>query len=61
MLVPDHFAWQDYLVFGLMLLLSAGVGVYHGFFGQQQKSTTEYLLGGRNLRAFPVAMSLVAR
>ncbi|XP_065351696.1 sodium-coupled monocarboxylate transporter 1 [Cloeon dipterum] len=56
----ERFSWQDYLVFGMMLLLSAGVGVYHGFFGHQQKSTTEYLLGGRNLRAFPVAMSLVA-
>ncbi|KAF4529676.1 hypothetical protein B566_EDAN010762 [Ephemera danica] len=56
----DRFSWPDYLVFSLMLLLSAGVGVYHGCFGTKQKSTSEYLLGGRSLRPFPVAMSLVA-
>jgi len=74
----------DYLVFGTMLIFSAGVGVYFGYFSKSKrrsharqrsaddtqndkaksdfgsKSMLEYLLGSRKLKAFPVAMSLVA-
>lgn len=75
----------DYMVFGSMLVFSASVGVYFGYFNKskpkrqttthqrhhetfEEKKTTdfgsksmlEYLLGSRKLKAFPVAMSLVA-
>lgn len=75
----------DYLVFGSMLVFSASVGVYFGYFNKSKlkrtpnqrhdddedyadkknvdfgsKSMLEYLLGSRKLKAFPVAMSLVA-
>lgn len=75
----------DYIVFGTMLVFSASVGVYFGYFNKSKskrqskrecttdeaytekkttdfgsKSMLEYLLGSRKLKAFPVAMSLVA-
>lgn len=76
----------DYAVFGSMLVFSALVGVYFGYFNKSKskrqaekhrhqdteaytekkttdfgsKSMLEYLLGSRKLKAFPVAMSLIA-
>lgn len=54
------FSWVDYVVFVFMLAISAVVGVYWGFM-KKQSTQTEYLLGGRNMKVVPVAMSLVAR
>ncbi|XP_067213503.1 sodium-coupled monocarboxylate transporter 1-like isoform X2 [Linepithema humile] len=54
-----YFHWIDWLVFALMLLVSAAAGLWH--FRRAQKSTTQdYLLGGRSLGLFPVSASLVA-
>lgn len=55
-----HFGALDYSSFVVMMLLSALVGVYYGFF-KKQESMDEYFLGGRNMGVFPIAMSLVAR
>lgn len=52
-------AW-DYVVLGVMLVISAGIGVYYRFTGGKQKTTQEYLLGDRSLSVFPVAVSLMA-
>ncbi|XP_069797527.1 sodium-coupled monocarboxylate transporter 1 isoform X2 [Narcine bancroftii] len=52
-------AW-DYVVFILMLLVSVSIGVYHAFKARAQQSNNEFLLGGRQMRAVPVAMSLTA-
>ena len=54
------FGWADYLVFGAMLAISAAIGVYYACVGGKQKSTTEFLMAGRNMGTFPVAMSLIA-
>ena len=54
-----YFAWADYLVFGLTLLISLLVGVYHAYRGVN--TTSDYLLGGRKMSQFPIAMSLAAR
>jgi Na+/proline symporter len=54
------FGWADYLVFGAMLAISAAIGVYYACVGGKQKSTTEFLMAGRNMSTFPVAMSLIA-
>lgn len=56
----QRFSWPDYLVLVLMLCLCILIGIY---FGVNQKSNTEneYLMGGRTMSIFPVAMSLVAR
>lgn len=54
------FGWLDYALFSLLLLVSVLIGVYFGFFSKQD-STTEYLLGGKRMGCFPVAMSIIAR
>ena len=50
----------DYVVFGLMLLISAVIGIYHGCTGGKQRTTSEYLLGNRSMKTFPIAISLLA-
>lgn len=49
----------DYVVLFAMLGLSASTGVYHALFSSgKQKTTHEYLLGNRQLGAFPVGVSV---
>lgn len=56
-----QFSWLDYALFVLMIGVSATIGVYYGFFGKKQNTAEEYLFGGRVMKVFPIAMSLVAR
>lgn len=56
----NTFSTWDYVVFGGLLCVSAGIGVFHGFFGGGQKNTKEFLVAGRSMGAIPVGMSLVA-
>ena len=57
----QRFSWPDYLVFVMMLLLCIMIGIYFGFMkGHKSNSETEYLMGGRNMMVFPVALSLIA-
>lgn len=56
----QSFSWVDYVVFVFMLAISGLVGIYWGFF-KKQTTQNDYLLGGRNMKVVPVAMSLVAR
>ncbi|XP_074040290.1 sodium/solute co-transporter-like 5A11 [Leptinotarsa decemlineata] len=60
-----HFDLVDYVVFASMLILSALTGLYYGCRSKYCKSETgqtlsEYLTGNRNLKPFPVALSLIA-
>ncbi|KAM3967594.1 sodium-coupled monocarboxylate transporter 2 [Aphomia sociella] len=55
----QHFTWIDYSVFVIMLTICGGIGVYFGFVNKQ-KSTQDYLMGGRNMKLVPVCFSLVA-
>ncbi|KAA0720707.1 Sodium-coupled monocarboxylate transporter 1 [Triplophysa tibetana] len=52
-------AW-DYVVFTLMLVISAGIGLYFAFTGRGQRSSADFLVGGRSMTAVPVALSLTA-
>ena len=54
------FGWMDYSLFIFLLCVSIAIGVYFGFFSKQD-NTTEYLLGGKTMGYFPIAMSLLAR
>ncbi|XP_011054030.1 PREDICTED: sodium-coupled monocarboxylate transporter 1-like isoform X1 [Acromyrmex echinatior] len=54
-----YFHWIDWLVFALMLFVSAAAGLWH-FRRAQKSNTQDYLLGGRSLGLFPVSASLVA-
>ncbi|NXD15736.1 SC5A8 protein, partial [Nothocercus nigrocapillus] len=52
-------AW-DYVVFAAMLLISAAIGIYYAFAGGGQKTSSDFLMGGRRMTAVPVALSLTA-
>lgn len=63
----QKFTVYDYIVFSLMLVGCALVGIYYAFRGRTKGSrrcldeADEYLLGSRNMSVLPVAMSLIAR
>ncbi|KAM5170175.1 sodium-coupled monocarboxylate transporter 1 [Mantella aurantiaca] len=54
------FTVWDYVVFALMLLISAVIGIYYAFAGGGQKTSKDFLMGGRSMTAVPVALSLTA-
>ncbi|XP_071086272.1 sodium-dependent multivitamin transporter-like [Haliotis cracherodii] len=49
----------DYVVFGATILMSLGIGLYFALSGGRQRSTSEFLVGGRDMQIIPVALSLV--
>ncbi|KAI8124518.1 Sodium-coupled monocarboxylate transporter 2 [Lucilia cuprina] len=55
------FSTIDYIVFVLMLSISAGIGVYFGFFSKAKNTTDEYLMGSKQMKTIPIAISLIAR
>ncbi len=54
----ERFHPADYVLFVVMLLASLGIGIYSAFSGGGQKTTTEYLMGNRQLSLAPVALSI---
>ncbi|XP_068128905.1 sodium-coupled monocarboxylate transporter 1 [Hyperolius riggenbachi] len=54
------FSVWDYVVFALMLVISAVIGIYYAFAGGGQKTSKDFLMGGRSMTAVPVALSLTA-
>ncbi|XP_019875827.2 sodium-coupled monocarboxylate transporter 1 [Aethina tumida] len=63
--IPDvvrhvSFSWYDYILFSVMLLLSSVIGIYFGCFGNKQSTAVEYLMGGKQMKVIPIAISLVA-
>ncbi|CAG9796745.1 unnamed protein product [Diatraea saccharalis] len=56
----QQFTWCDYAVFVVMLSVCGGIGVFFGCV-KKQRSTQDYLMGGRNMKLVPVCFSLVAR
>ncbi|XP_076072251.1 sodium-coupled monocarboxylate transporter 2-like [Mytilus galloprovincialis] len=50
----------DYVVFGLTLLVSAGIGLFYAIKDRNINSEKEFLLAGRNLSVFPVSLSLLS-
>ncbi|XP_078379322.1 sodium-coupled monocarboxylate transporter 1-like isoform X1 [Oculina patagonica] len=55
-----QFGTVDFAVFGVMLLLSTFIGIYHAFTGGKQRTTKEFLFANRGMMAIPVALSLLA-
>lgn len=53
------FGWEEYFIFALMLSVSAGIGMFFWWRGQQ--SNAEFLMGGKSMGVLPMTMSLVAR
>lgn len=50
--------WPDYLIFSMTLVVSLGIGIYTAFSGGGQKTTSEYLMGNRNMKVVPVSLSM---
>ena len=55
-----QFTMYDYIVFAAMLIISITIGIYYAFFGSRQKTTKEFLMGNRNMKLFPIAISIMA-
>uniref|UniRef100_A0A4W5LJA9 Solute carrier family 5 member 8, like n=1 Tax=Hucho hucho TaxID=62062 RepID=A0A4W5LJA9_9TELE len=54
------FSVWDYVVFVGTVLGAAGIGLFQSIRGRKNNSSGEFLLGGRQMTAVPVAMSLTA-
>lgn len=47
------FSFFDYVVFSLMLFLTAMIGFYYAWKERHKKNVDQVLLGGRKLKNFP--------
>nr|XP_016854439.1 PREDICTED: sodium-dependent multivitamin transporter [Anolis carolinensis] len=54
------FGVADYAIFVLLLVFSAGIGLYHALSGGKQSTVQEFLLADRSMSFLPVALSLLA-
>lgn len=65
----QRFGSIDYIVFVIMLASCALIGVYFAYKMSKSAKSTEnsgeaekdYLVGGRNMKLFPITMSLISR
>ncbi|KAL0278354.1 UNVERIFIED_CONTAM: hypothetical protein PYX00_000192 [Menopon gallinae] len=56
-----RFVVVDYVVMAVMLIGCSLIGLYLALKGKRNAdAATEYLMGGRNMKVFPIALSLVA-
>ena len=58
-MADDRFSVGDYVVFSIVLLISALIGIWHACKGGKQKTTAEYLLANRRLSFWPVSISIL--
>ncbi|KAM9095540.1 sodium-coupled monocarboxylate transporter 1-like [Sarcophilus harrisii] len=58
--MSEDFTKWDYMVFILMLLISAAIGVYYAWKERGKQTETEFLMGGRQMSGVPVSLSLTA-
>uniref|UniRef100_A0A667WJR6 Solute carrier family 5 member 8, like n=1 Tax=Myripristis murdjan TaxID=586833 RepID=A0A667WJR6_9TELE len=58
-MVASFSVW-DYVVFAGTILGAAGIGLFQAIRDRKETSSSEFLLGGRQMTAVPVAMSLTA-
>ena len=54
------FHWADYLVFVLFLVFSALLGVIVAYRNRRKATTGEFLMAGRDMHWYPVALSMQA-
>ena len=52
------FHWADYLVFVIVLVISASIGIFYGWRDRKKKTVENYLLAGRKMSILPVSISL---
>lgn len=56
----SKFHWADYVIFVLTLVISACIGIYYAWTDKRKQNTSDFLLGGRQMRLLPVTLSLTA-
>ncbi|XP_038076692.1 sodium-coupled monocarboxylate transporter 1-like [Patiria miniata] len=54
------FSVVDYVVFAVILIVSAAIGLYHACTGGHQRTTQEFFVGDRQMKFVPVGFSLLA-
>ncbi|RUS89821.1 hypothetical protein EGW08_002433 [Elysia chlorotica] len=54
-----EFGVVDYVLFILTLVISSGIGVFYAIWDRKRNTPADFLLGGRNMSVFPVALSLM--
>ncbi|ODN05896.1 Sodium-coupled monocarboxylate transporter 2 [Orchesella cincta] len=52
------FGWPEYCIFGSVVALSMGIGIFYGFFNKKNVTNEDFLVGGRSMSVFPVTLSL---
>ena len=52
------FQWVDFLIFGIVLAISAAIGIIFGY-RDRNKSSDEYMMGGGNVTPIAIAMSSI--
>lgn len=55
----NSFTVADWVIFAGLLLISACIGIYYAVAGGKQKTTKEFLMGNRDLKIVPVAVSIL--
>eukprot|EP00058_Branchiostoma_floridae_P006969 XP_002592457.1 hypothetical protein BRAFLDRAFT_68943 [Branchiostoma floridae] len=55
-----YFGAWDYVVFAVMLCISAGIGLYYACTGGKQRTQKEFLMADKSMSIVPVTMSLLA-
>ncbi|XP_033846364.1 sodium-dependent multivitamin transporter-like isoform X1 [Periophthalmus magnuspinnatus] len=58
--VQMHFTTADYVIFAVLLVASAGIGLFYAFSGGRQRTTQEFLMADRSMSCLPVSLSLLA-
>ncbi|XP_051158287.1 putative sodium-dependent multivitamin transporter [Leptopilina boulardi] len=51
-------SWPDYIVMGIVLVISSGIGIYYRFTGGRQKTAEEYYSANRSMSVGPLAIAL---
>lgn len=54
-----YFGVIDYVAVALTLLISLGIGIYHAVKGHGKETNEDLLLGGRKMKALPIAASML--
>lgn len=58
--VQMHFTPADYVIFVVLLVVSAGIGLFYALSGGRQRTTQEFLMADRSMSCLPVSLSLLA-
>lgn len=57
--IAHSFSVPDFIVFGLLIVVSVAIGVFFAWRDKRHNTTANYFLGDRKLKAIPVGLSFV--